>query len=228
MNYGIIMAAGRGMRFGGPKQFVRLQGRSLLVRVLEAFEHCAAVAETVVVTNPERLKYVEHLAARAHCRKVKWVIAGGERRQDSVERGLRVLPGRGMVAIHDAARPTLRPEHLSRGFAVCRRTRAAIYAMPVTETLKRVSDSMVRRTVTRDDLFLAQTPQFFALDLIKTAHENARRRGWCANDDAELVERLGALVTVVPGWPGNIKITTRHDLRLVAAVMAFRQLRKRG
>jgi 2-C-methyl-D-erythritol 4-phosphate cytidylyltransferase len=208
-NYGLVVAAGAGTRFGGRKQFYRLGGRPLVCYALSAFERCPVVKETVLVVNLDMIDRLAVMVRRRRLRKVRWIIAGGEQRQDSVARGLRVLPERGMVAIHDGVRPFLRPEYLTRGFAHCRKSRAVIYGLPVFETVKETRNDTITRTVPRENLVLAQTPQFFALALIKEAYDRADHEGFRATDDAQLVERLGAKVTVLPGCPENIKITTR-------------------
>jgi 2-C-methyl-D-erythritol 4-phosphate cytidylyltransferase len=219
MNYALVVAAGAGSRFGGRKQFVKLAGKPVMYYSLLAFERCPQVKETVIVTNLDMIDRVEALIRKWHLRKVNWVIAGGEQRQDSVARGLRVLPDEGMVAIHDGVRPLLTPERLTQGFRACRRSKAVIFALPAGETVKEVRKSTVTRTIPRDALILVQTPQFFALPVIKQAVEQACREGFYGTDDAQLVERAGGNVAVIPGWRENIKITTRADLKLAEKLL---------
>jgi 2-C-methyl-D-erythritol 4-phosphate cytidylyltransferase len=212
MNYGLIVAAGAGVRFGARKQFARLKDRPVIYYSLRAFELCPVVKETVLVTNLDEIDRMETLIHRWRMKKVNWIVAGGEQRQDSVARGLRVLPEKGMVAIHDGVRPIVSPERIEYGFLECRRNHAVIYALPASETIKQVKGSEVLSTIPREDLILVQTPQFFKLPLIREAYEHAAATGHWATDDAQLVEHLGGKVTVIAGWPENIKITTRSDL----------------
>jgi 2-C-methyl-D-erythritol 4-phosphate cytidylyltransferase len=194
---------------------VQFKGRPLVYYALRAFDQCARIRETVLVTNADMLDAMEGLVKRWRLRKVKWIVAGGEQRQDSVARGLRVLPDVGMVAIHDGVRPNLQPGDITRGLRACAKTGAVIYALPVTETVKEVADSVVKRTLPRENLVLVQTPQFFSLSLLKQAYRRALLEDFCATDDAQLVERTGHPVAVIDGWPDNIKVTTREDLKRV-------------
>jgi 2-C-methyl-D-erythritol 4-phosphate cytidylyltransferase len=216
VNYGLVVAAGEGSRFGGRKQFARLRSKPIVYYSLRAFERCPIVKEIVLVTSADMICRIESWLRRWRFRKVEWVVAGGERRQDSVRQGLRALPDRGLVAIHDGARPILRPEHLILGFRQCRKARAVIYALPVSETVKETSAGQVAATIPRQNLALAQTPQFFDLALIKLAYDRAYADGRYASDDAQLVEHLGIPVSVLPGWPENIKVTFPADLRVAA------------
>ena len=141
------------------------------------------------------------------------VVQGGAERADSVAAALaRVKPEADFVCVHDAARPCLTDAWIDEIFQAAERTGAAIFAIPVAGTLKRVAGGKIEKTVARDGLWEAQTPQVFRRQLLLDAY--ARREGFAATDDAQLVERLGHAVAVVPGSPINLKITTKEDLRL--------------
>ena len=141
------------------------------------------------------------------------VVEGGAERCESVERALaRVKPDVDLVCVHDAARPCLTEMWIDEIFGVAERTGAAIYAIPIAGTIKRVKDQKVVETVPREGLWEAQTPQVFRRELLLRAY--AQRGGFNASDEAQLVERLGEKVTVVPGSPLNLKIATSNDLRL--------------
>ena len=142
------------------------------------------------------------------------VIDGGAERADSVEAALaRVKPEADFICVHDAARPCLTDAWIDDIFAAAEKTGAAIFAIPVAGTLKRVgADHKIEETVPRDSLWEAQTPQVFRRQLLLEAY--AKRGGFPATDDAQLVERIGHPVTVVPGSPMNMKITTKEDQRL--------------
>src|SRR4029077_21196494 len=152
------------------------------------------------------------------------VIDGGTERADAVQKALeRVKPDIDFVAIHDAARPCVADEWISAVFAAAEKSCAPIPAIPVGGTLKRVANQTIVETVSREGLWEAQTPQVFRRDLLLKAY--AQRAGFNATDDAQLVERLGHKVAIVPGSPVNLKITTREDLRL--AEQALKALPKR-
>lgn len=214
--FGIVLAAGRGTRFRGLKQFASLGGQPLLRFSLLAFERCSAVDGYVVVVNAARLDKVRRLAGRWHLNRIIAIVPGGRLRSDSVARGLRALPKSGWVAIHDAARPFITSRMLKEGFAACRRYRAATFGTPITDTVKQVHKRRILCTVDRSSLAAAQTPQFFELPLIRKAH--ALRGGCAATDDCSLVELLGVRPVLLAGTPLNIKVTTRADLRLCEAL----------
>jgi 2-C-methyl-D-erythritol 4-phosphate cytidylyltransferase len=144
------------------------------------------------------------------------LVAGGSERSESVAAGLDALPADcSIVLVHDAARPFVEPGVIDAVIREARSGVAAVAAVPVTDTIKEVSvegDRRVLRTVPRERLWRAQTPQGFPRVLLVEAHERARRAGLTATDDAALVERLGAVVVVVPDSPRNVKITTPEDL----------------
>jgi len=142
------------------------------------------------------------------------VVAGGAERQDSVWRGLQAVPSTAVVvAVHDAVRPFVTRALIDAVIAAARANGAAICALPIAETVKRVRDGVVEATVDRRALWAVQTPQVFHTALLREAHEKARRDAFLGTDESMLVERLGHAVAVVPGLRANVKITTADDLR---------------
>jgi 2-C-methyl-D-erythritol 4-phosphate cytidylyltransferase len=207
----ILAAAGSGTRFGAsvPKQFVSLDGVPVYLRALTAFQ--PHVSETIVVVPALwREQVTRELAGYAGriC-----VHAGGPKRQDSVWLGLQQLSGEvKTVLVHDAARPFVSSALIRRVLDAARRSGAAIPGLPVSETVKAVEGGRVVQTLDRTRLVLVQTPQAFARSLLAQAFERAVAEGVYATDEASLVERMGAAVTVVEGEPGNVKITWKEDL----------------
>jgi 2-C-methyl-D-erythritol 4-phosphate cytidylyltransferase len=217
--FGLVVAAGLGKRFGSPKQFARIKGRPLLYYALKSFEGCSALRGYVVVTNPDRVVQVRRMLSRWSFGRVLDIVGGGRRRSDSVRLGLEALPDRGLVAIHDGARPLVTPSMIARGFNACTRSTPVTYGTPVTDTLKRAVRSRVVETVDRAGLFAVQTPQYFHIPMLRKAYEAASTRDLDATDDCALVERLGYRARVVPGPPRNIKVTTRDDLKLAEKLL---------
>ncbi|MDR7523179.1 MAG: 2-C-methyl-D-erythritol 4-phosphate cytidylyltransferase [Armatimonadota bacterium] len=218
----IIVAAGASTRLPGevPKPFLPLGGRWVLERALAAFEATASIERVVVVVGAA---YVA--PARARLRgKVGAVVAGGPDRRDSVAAGLEALPDAGWVVVHDGARPFVTPALIDRVLEAARRTGAATAGLPVADTLKEVTGDRIRRTVDRSTLWAVQTPQAFRGEVLREAHRRIGR-SQPVTDDAELVERLGAEVVVVPGDPGNLKITTPQDLELARWLVEASALR---
>jgi len=215
----IIPAAGRGSRIGfkTPKTFIDLGGQPLLARTIAIFaasRRIALIQPVLPRTHLARFRsgIVEHFTWST-CRPA---VAGGRERQDSVAAGLRALPEDiDYVVIHDGARPFATTALVERVLAAARRYGAALAAVPVYDTLKRVTpDLFLDGTVDRRALWLAQTPQAFSVGLLREAHAQAHAAGLEATDDAALVEALGHPVRVVLGSTLNFKITTREDLAL--------------
>jgi 2-C-methyl-D-erythritol 4-phosphate cytidylyltransferase len=217
--FGLIVAAGRGRRFGGLKQFARIKGKPVLVHSILVFEQSRVVSGFVVVTTKERIGYVRTLLRQQGVTKLLDVVAGGKKRMDSVEAGLAALPDDGCVAVHDAARPIISARMLEQGFRTCRKYGAATFGHPVTDTLKRVHAGAITETVDRESLIAVQTPQFFHLSLLRQAYATARNAGVEATDDCALVESLGIQPRWLNGPRTNLKITTPEDLALCEALL---------
>jgi len=218
----ILPAAGKSSRFRDQhykKPFAPLDGRPVWMHVADRFANRAEVAQTLLVIAPEDREYfAEKFAGNAAMLGIE-VVEGGAERYDSVQKALaRVSADIDFVAVHDAARPCVAAEWIDAVFAAAVKTGAAILAVPVQGTVKRANpDQTIAETVARDKLWEAQTPQVFRRQLLIDAY--ARRGQQPATDDAQLVERLGQPVTIVPGSPMNIKITTKEDLRMASALL---------
>lgn len=222
----ILLAAGRGRRLPGPvkKGFRRVAGRPLYRHSLDLFARMPEVAEVVLVVPPEN---VSALRRREQGRRPPpQVVAGGDARAESVRRGLAALsPGIGWVAVHDAARPCVSVPLVRRVAAAARRWGGAIPALPVAETLKRGEKGFVRRTVRREGVWAAQTPQVFSRDALERAFRSARGRHRAWTDDARAFEGRGPRVRLVPGEKRNIKVTTPEDLALAQFYLKNRSSR---
>jgi 2-C-methyl-D-erythritol 4-phosphate cytidylyltransferase/2-C-methyl-D-erythritol 2,4-cyclodiphosphate synthase len=212
----IIAAGGRGLRMGRalPKQWLTLGGQTILERSLAAFDRHQQVQELIVVIPPEALASSEFVKP-ATSKPVRFV-AGGARRQDSVANGVDALSTDAQVVlVHDAARPMVSAELISRTIAAAASAGAAIVAVPVHDTVKQVTMEggvgFVEKTLPRETLFLAQTPQGFRRDVLDAVVALGREAA-DATDEASLAERAGYRVQLVPGDPDNLKITTEADL----------------
>ena len=215
MTYAIVPAGGHGARMGSrrPKQYLRLGQAPILVATLKALARARSIVGIVVAVPEAHVAATRRLLARARVAKILDVVAGGADRQESVWRGLQRLPGDARVVIvHDAVRPFITADLVERVRAAGANG-AATCGTPVRETVKRVTDGVVEATISRQGLWLTQTPQAFARDLLWEAHDKARRDGFAGTDDAVLVERLGMPVAMVTGLAQNLKITTPEDLR---------------
>jgi len=221
----IIVAAGKGTRMQDTqrKQYLSLAGLPILTRTLVVFDKCELVEQIVVVIPQDDFNFCRENILEPAGLAAKILLApGGRRRQDSVFNGLKAVdPGCSIVAIHDGVRPFLQVDQLVECIEGARESGACIMGVPACETLKQVdaSDHIIR-TLKRDDVWLAQTPQTFHYDLIRNAHERARVEGYSATDDACLVERLGKAVKMVTGSRHNIKITIPEDLEMARYILA--------
>ena len=210
----IVVAAGSGRRFGGPKQFVALAGRPLLAWALEA---AAEVSTGVVVVVPaDRLEHLARL--RPQLPGIDAVVAGGATRSESVRAGLAAVPATaGIVAVHDGARPLADRAVFRRVIDAVASPDGAAGAIPgvaLTDTLRSNDGSVVDR----DTLIAVQTPQAFRADALRQAHQDHSE----ATDDASLIEACGQRIEVVEGDPANLKVTVPSDLVVAAALLAER------
>jgi 2-C-methyl-D-erythritol 4-phosphate cytidylyltransferase len=216
----VIAAAGAGLRMGGDKakQFLDLDGRPLISVTLEPFEKSDSVDAIILMVPLNDIEYCRReVVERFRFRKVKKVIPGGERRQDSVRLGVEETDGKyDLVVIHDGARPFIDTAFLEHLVAVAGNHRAVITGLRVKETVKEVgSRAEVVKTLDRDSIWLVQTPQVFRYKDIIKAHRMALEEGWdAATDDSVLLEKLGIPVTMLEGSEKNIKVTTPYDLEL--------------
>lgn len=220
----ILPAAGSGQRFGAAsnKLFAELAGKPLWFHATSRLADSKSVGRIVlVVSQADEAVFRRRYAVMVEQLGVELVL-GGRERTDSVQAGLDHLaddPLVEWVAIHDAARPLIRPNDLAAVFAAAQRTGAAILVTPVPGTVKRGTvETGGSQTVDRRELWLALTPQVFRIGLLKQAYR--KHNGRPATDDAQLVERMGHDVTLVQGSADNLKITYPEDLSVAEAMLA--------
>jgi 2-C-methyl-D-erythritol 4-phosphate cytidylyltransferase len=223
----IIVAAGSGVRLGSnvPKAFVKIAGRTMLSYSLATVRQINSIEE-LVITVPEGFENAARaeVAAAGLSMPVK-ITVGGIERQDSVRIALELTSAESdLVIVHDAARPLATAVIFEACLTAASRAGAAIAAIPVSDTLKRVADSTITATIARAGLWQAQTPQAFRRAVLVSAHQRAVREKVAATDDADLVERTGARVEVVEASTTNIKITTPADLAIIEASIAAQSL----
>jgi 2-C-methyl-D-erythritol 4-phosphate cytidylyltransferase/2-C-methyl-D-erythritol 2,4-cyclodiphosphate synthase len=221
----IIAAGGRGMRFGGdrPKQFLELRGLPILERSVRAFLGHPRVAEVVVALPAELMDPPPHYLDTAH------VVKGGDRRQDSVANAFRAASADSdVIVIHDAARPLVSADLISRTIDAAHAYGAALAAVSARDTVKRVGTALsVVETLPRETIYLAQTPQAFRRDVLQKSLAFGEGSGLVATDEAALAERAGHAVRIVDGDSSNIKITTMEDLRMAEALVDSAPLENR-
>ena len=226
MNWGaIVVAAGRGTRFGRPKQFVEIGGWPMVAWSLRTFESMPEIGELVVVTEEEWIEPMRTLLAQVAPSHNSSVVSGGTSRQSSVQRGLaQISDACGAVLVHDGARPLIRADDVRCAMRAVRPGRAAVLASAVVDTIKVVdSESMlVRRTLDRGELWAAQTPQLAMRRELERAHVAAQRAHLEATDDVALLESIGIEVQIVPSSNENFKITHPQDVARAQALLSER------
>ena len=199
------------------KQFIKLDGKPVILRTLEQFNSADEVDCIITVVGKKDIDSVKRMVVSYRLSKVCGVVSGGNRRQDSVWNGLKALKRQNVdvVLVHDAVRPFVSSELIRSVARVAARIGAVIPAVSPKDTIKCAGKKhVVESTLQRDTLWAVQTPQAFQFALLYRAFEKARADKFYGTDDASLVERLGVTVKIVDGCYDNIKITTPEDLEL--------------
>ena len=218
----IIVAAGSSKRVGFDKLFSKLGDRSVLEHALAAFEETESVSGIIVVCRDPKL--VQDAINRADGRKVRAVVRGGERRQDSVRAGLKELAENSeFVAVHDAARPLITPREIERVFSAARKHGAAVLAAPITDTLKFAdANQVVSGSIDRQNVFAMQTPQIFRRASLLEAYERVSRNSLIVTDEVSAIEHAGGSIVIVPAQDHNLKITYAGDLPIAESILKQR------
>ncbi len=220
----IVVAAGRGVRFGRPKQLIEVAGRPLVAWSMSLFGEMHEIGDLVVATEGEHLATMAALAATYAPRLRTVVVLGGATRRESVRNALAAVPaGCDAALIHDGARPLVVADDVRAGMAAVAPGTGALLAVPVVDTIKVVprGEARVQATLDRAELWAAQTPQFGTLDDLRRAHDAAADDAE-ATDDAMLLEAAGVEVIVVRTSSENFKVTVRADRDIAEAILRDR------
>jgi 2-C-methyl-D-erythritol 4-phosphate cytidylyltransferase len=218
----IIVAAGSSERMGFDKLFALVSAQPVIAHTIAAFERTDCVGEIILVGRADSLGELQKVIGQPT--KVKQIIAGGAERSDSVRAGLEHLGSKSdFVAVHDAARPMITPEKITRVFEVARSKGAATLAEPITDTLKRADDDLiVTGPVDRHGVYAMQTPQVFEKKLLEDAYDLIAKKKILVTDEVSAVELLGRKIALVPNHDFNFKITYPRDLPLAEFVLKQR------
>jgi 2-C-methyl-D-erythritol 4-phosphate cytidylyltransferase len=218
----IIVAAGSSKRAGFDKLLAKIAGRPVIQHTLAPFEKANCVNDILVVSR--ETVAMRHFIVKTNLRKVRRVVRGGSRRQDSVQAGLNALDKEvEFVAVHDAARPLITAREIERVFAAARKHGAAALATPITDTLKLADDNrVVCDSIDRQNVFAMQTPQVFRRELLSQAYEQVKRNSLIVTDEVSAIEHAGGRIVIVPAEDHNFKITYASDLLLAEAILKQR------
>lgn len=226
MNSAIILGAGRGSRMKVPinKQYMKIKGKEIIRWSIEAFLNSKKTDEIIIVVANGEEDEIKRLLTSEEEKFIK-IVVGGQRRQDSVYKGLLAMDdSEGSVLIHDGARPLISSETIDLVWDFLKEKSAAIVGVPVKDTIKIVSEKKeVIDTPNREFLWSVQTPQGFDKELIIRAHKNAQVNKIEVTDDSMMVELLGEKVSMIMGSYENIKITTQEDLDIAESILNRRE-----
>lgn len=208
----LIVAGGKGRRMGAGinKVFLKLAGKEVIARTVEAFERNAQIDEIVMVTGKSDMEAAKNILKSF--KKVKNVIEGGSERQQSVHNGLKCVCG-DIVLIHDGARALISQEEIDNVIADCKKYGAAAVGVSCKDTLKSADkEGFISGTVDRSSTYMIQTPQAFKTDIISELHEKAKNDNLSVTDDCAIAEHYGVKVKITEGSYDNIKLTTPSDM----------------
>ena len=229
MDYIIIVAGGKGLRMGGdiPKQFLPIGGRPVLMRTLERFREYSPTLQIILVLPKDQQNYWLQLCKEYDFKIDYQMTNGGETRFHSVQHGLALIPddAQGVVGVHDGVRPFPSTEVIHNCYETAREKKAVIPVIAVVETVRKLVsigtisslDTILSKTVPRNDYRLVQTPQCFDIQLLKAANRQPYNDNF--TDDASVVESYGQDITLVEGNRENIKITTPYDIVIAEALV---------
>jgi len=218
----VITAGGMGIRMKSsvPKQFLEIAGKPLIVHTIDKFNGLESVNEIVVVVPEKDADRTRKLIKEWSLDKVSAVVSGGSERLQSVQNGISaVSEDTDIILIHDGVRPLVTADDIQKVIDKTIETGAAILALPVTDTIKRVEDNKIVNTLNRNIMWRAQTPQGFRAEIIRKAYEMGVEKRINATDDSQLAEAIGVCVSVVKGSGPNIKITNPDDISVVSFLL---------
>lgn len=224
--YIVILASGVGKRFGSknPKQLIKIKGKALLYYSLKSISPLKY--REVIVTYPSGYRDIFEKMLQNY-NFTATLVEGGERRQDSVIRAINnINDDSAIVLIHDSARPIASSSLFLRVYKATKKYGNAIPVIPIPDTVKKVEDHLIIKTIDRDKLFLSQTPQGFKLSLLKNAI-NSINQDITYTDEANLLELLGEKVYVVQGERYNLKLTFKEDLDIIKNLVEFYENKSR-
>lgn len=221
----IIVCAGNSTRMGGVNKILMPLGDRLVIGVtMQAFQACGSVSEIVIVAREADIPAIKAEAEAAGITKLTACTLGGATRQESVINGVKQISKEAqLVAVHDGARPLVKPEHIEKVIKDASVFGGATLGVPVKDTIKTVNDGLISDTPPRKFLYITQTPQIFKRQLYFEGIDFALEHGLDFTDDCQLVEAIGGKVAMTTGDYTNIKITTPEDIKLAEVLLAMQE-----
>ena len=219
----VIVCAGNSTRMGGVNKILLPLGERLVIGVtMQAFEKCGSVREIIIVAREDDIPAIKAEAEAAGITKLAACTTGGKTRQESVINGIKCISKESkLVAVHDGARPLVKPEHIEKVIRDASVFGGATLGVPVKDTIKTVDDGLITDTPPRSSLYITQTPQIFKRELYFEGVDFALEHGLDFTDDCQLVEAIGGKVAMTIGDYTNIKITTPEDIKLAEVLLSL-------
>lgn len=213
----IIPAGGKGKRGGTatPKQYIRFHGKELIVYTLEVFQKCDLIDEIIVAAEPPYYSLLNKIAKDYNLTKLSQLVEGGVERQDSVNNALKSIKAEDndLIAVHDAARPLLPENILTKAIATAKEKGNALVCLKAKDTLLK-GDQIVKEYVDRSEIYYVQTPQIFRYKDLKKAMKKAYEKNFIGTDESMLVKEIGIDINIIEGSMLNFKVTTATDIEM--------------
>ncbi len=221
----IIPAGGKGLRSGysAPKQFLKINGKELLIYTIEIFQKNRALNEIAVAVDKTYFGLIDRLRRKYHLTKLKYIVEGGKQRQDSVFNALSSLSASGddLIVVHDAARPLLPSSVLYNAIYTARLKDNAVVCIKAKDTLVKGTKIMHEYT-DRTKIYYVQTPQIFSYKVLMNAMKKAYEEGFIGTDESMLVKRLGKKIHIVEGSAFNFKVTSGDDVIMIRKLLGLK------
>lgn len=227
MNFAIIAAAGQSKRMKKDvnKIFLQLLNKPVICHTLTAFQDCDSINEITIAAQKGDIKKINEIRQKYHFTKIKNIIEGGKERQDSVYNGLmsiRNAKNDDIVIVHNGSNPLVRQDEIEGCISAAKRHGAAVVGFQLKDTIKKINNDFVEKTIDRKGIYQIQTPQAVKYGLFAKAFKNSKKKNLKVTDDVSLIEALGKKVKIVPCSYENIKITTPDDLRIAEGILMGR------
>ena len=227
MNFAIIVAAGKGERMGSKenKVFLNLLGKPMLYYTLKAFEDCSQIDEIIIVAQKNDFKKIDEIKSKYNFNKIKNIVEGGKERQDSVYNGLTSIKHANkddIIVVHNGSNPLIKESEINDCIDSAKKFGASVCCFPLKDTIKKISDGFVEKTLDRKDVYQMQTPQAIKYGMFIEGYKNIRKKNLKVTDDVSAVESLGRKVKISECSYENIKITTQDDLKIAEGILMNR------
>ena len=220
--YAVIPAGGKGKRSGAkvPKQYLKINGKELIVYTLEVFQRNKLIDEIIIPSEIRYHKKLKQLCKKYKLSKVTSIVEGGKERQDSVYNALSSLPASSndLIAVHDAARPLLPQNILTSALITAKKKGNAVVCIKAKDTLIK-GKNIIEEYLNRDEVYTVQTPQIFRYKDLKKAMDSAYEENYSGTDESMLVNRIGIKVNIVEGSVYNFKVTSMEDIEFVERII---------